>query len=172
MWPFRWWWGGGGDSLAHEFREWTTGELAPTTSALSAPIACSTGALRYVWAAAITCVFCCKAVCSARKHGDHLGPIKTSNCYAGLVEYPKTHGQVRSPAIKNAKGLGDCLCPRYAGLWKARHTGMPTRRPACRNVDFAQIMDQSKQTKLASLLMINLKAIRIAFGVLFTEKAQ
>ena len=129
------WWD---DSPTHEFRKRTAGELAPTTSALSGPIACSAGALRYVWAAATACVFCCKVVCSARKHSDHLGPIKTSHCDAGLVEYPKTHGQVSSPAILNTKGLDDCLCPRCAGLWKARHAGTPIRRPACRKVDFAQ----------------------------------
>ena len=137
--------------------------MAPTASALSKPIACFAGALRYVWAAATTCVFCCKAVCSARKHGDHLGPIKTSNRYAGLVEYPKTHGQVRSPAIHNTKGLGNCLCPRYAGMWKARHAGTPTRRPARR---------PEQRNQAGKFLMINLKAIRIAFGVRFTEKAQ
>ena len=56
--------------------------------------------------------------------------------------------------------------------------GTPARRHAARHGPHAgtstscSIMDESKQTKLKSILMINLKAIRIAYGVLFTEKAQ
>ena len=51
--------------------------------------------------------------------------------------------------------------------------GTPARRHAARHAGTStlrSIMDQSKQTKLVSFLMINLKAIRIAFGVLLLRK--